>query len=238
MMTCFPLFNLIAADERFWVIDKHPGVSFHHQDEETGLVEAVREQLGPVWPIHRLDRMTSGLLLLARSPEVARQLSVLLSERRMDKSYLALSDQKPAKKQGLIIGDMQKGRGGDWRLCQRRENPAVTQFFSTSLAPGVRAFFLKPLTGRTHQLRVALKSLGAPIIGDTRYHGASETPADRGYLHAWSLRFELDGESFAFMTSPQQGALFLREDFQQLIRLPQWQPDAIPWPAVRIQQEK
>ncbi|TDR82713.1 TIGR01621 family pseudouridine synthase [Paludibacterium purpuratum] len=220
------MFRLVHQDPRFFLIDKSPGVSFHRHGEEAGLVESVRAALGPVWPVHRLDRMTSGLLLLARSPDAARQLASALAERRIDKRYLALSDRKPAKKQGLIRGDMEKGRGGAWRLLPSRQHPAETRFLSTSLAPGVRVFFLKPLTGRTHQLRVALKSLGAPIIGDPLYHPASAEPVDRGYLHAWWLRFELDGEVFAFECAPQQGALFLREDFRSLIALPDWHPTA------------
>jgi len=195
-------------------------------------VEAARAQLGAIWPVHRLDRMTSGVLLLARSPEVARQLSERLAERRVDKLYLALSDRKPAKKQGLVQGDMQKGRGGAWRLCASRIQPALTQFCSCSLAPGLRVFFLKPLTGKTHQLRVALKSLGAPMIGDPLYHGASEPQPERGYLHAWSLAFELDGENFHFMVAPRHGALFQRDDFQALIARPEWQPQALQWPQL------
>lgn len=224
------MFDLIASDPRFFVIDKHPGCSFHHQGDEDGLVETARRQLGEIWPVHRLDRMTSGLLLLARSPEVARQLSEQLAARQIDKLYLALSDHKPSKKQGLVQGDMQKGRGGAWRLCPTRERPARTQFQSTSLAPGLRLFFLKPLTGKTHQLRVALKSLGAPIIGDPLYHAAVANAPDRGYLHAWSLRFDLDGESLSFMAPPRHGELFLRADFQALIMQPQWQPDVLSWP--------
>lgn len=227
------MFELVSSDPRFFVIDKHPGCSFHHQEGETGLVETVRQQLGPVWPVHRLDRMTSGLLLLARSPEVARQLSERLAARQIDKLYLALSDQKPSRKQGLVAGDMQKGRGGAWRLCPTREQPAMTQFLSTSLAPGLRVFFLKPLTGKTHQLRVALKSLGAPIIGDPLYHAQQSPTPDRGYLHAWSLRFELDGDALEYRATPSHGELFQREDFQQLIDQPVWQPAALDWPAVR-----
>jgi tRNA pseudouridine32 synthase / 23S rRNA pseudouridine746 synthase len=224
------MFDLLTDDPRFLLVDKHPGVSFHRQGDEPGLVEVVRARCGEVWPVHRLDRMTSGLLLFARTPEVARALSQALAERRMRKLYLALSDRKPARKQGLLSGDMVKGRGGAWRLTPKSENPAVTRFLSTSLAPGLRLFFLRPLTGKTHQLRVALKSLGAPIVGDPLYHGATGAVADRGYLHAWSLSFELDGERFAFCRAPTRGALFLREDFRRLIAEPQWQPDALPWP--------
>jgi len=117
-----------------------------------------------------------------------------------------LSDRKPAKKQGWVRGDMEKGRGGAWRLLPSQANPAVTYFQSASLAPGLRVFFLKPLTGRTHQLRVALKSLGAPILGDALYQGSD---ADRTYLHAYALSFELDGETLRFYCPPTIGAAFL-----------------------------
>lgn len=229
------MFDLVAdEDPRFVLVDKHPGVSFHRQGDEPGLVEAVRARCGEIWPVHRLDRMTSGLLLFARDPGTARMLSEALAARRMRKLYLALSDRKPARKQGMISGDMVKGRGGAWRLTPGREHPAVTRFLSTSVAPGLRVFFLRPLTGRTHQLRVALKSLGAPILGDPLYRGDGAA-ADRGYLHAWSLSFELEGERFAFRRDPQQGTLFLDAAFRRLLADPAWQPEALAWPDAGAQ---
>jgi len=88
-----------------------------------------------------------------------------------------------------------QARNGSWKLLRSVENPAVTQFFSFGLTPGLRLYLLKPHTGKTHQLRVALKSLGVPLLGDTRY-GADKS--DRAYLHAWQLAFELDGKSYQF----------------------------------------
>ena len=61
---------------------------------------------------------------------------------------------------------MQKARNGAWKLCQSKENPAITRFESVSCEPNLRLFILKPQTGKTHQLRVAMKSLGSPILGD------------------------------------------------------------------------
>ena len=224
------MFDLLHDDPRLLVVSKYPGISFHRQGDEPGLVEAVRERCGDIWPVHRLDRMTSGLLLFARDPATARALSEALAQRRMRKLYLAISDRKPARKQGLVAGDMVKGRNGAWRLTTGRTNPALTRFLSTSLSPGLRLFFLRPLTGKTHQLRVALKSLGAPIVGDQLYHGADGQTADRGYLHAWDLCFELAGERFAFRSAPQHGALFVGEDLRRVLAEAQWQPEALCWP--------
>ena len=113
----------------------------------------------------------------------------------MRKTYLALSDRRPAKKQGLVKGGMEKSRRGAWKLTRGDgANPAVTRFHSQSIAPNLRLFVLQPQTGKTHQLRVAMKSLGSPILGDTLYGG---TPAERLFLHAWRLEFEYRGGAFS-----------------------------------------
>ncbi|UTH74896.1 TIGR01621 family pseudouridine synthase [Chromobacterium sp. IIBBL 290-4] len=204
------MFDLVHSAPDFYLLDKHPGVSFHREGEEEGLIEAARAQLRDeaLWPVHRLDRITSGLILVARSAEAARQLGEALAGRALEKYYLAVSDRKPLRKQGRIAGDMEKGRGGAWRLTPGQDNPAVTQFFSYSLTPGLRLFLLRPRTGKTHQLRVAMKSQGAPILGDALYGGSE---ADRGYLHAYALRFELNGQAFEFIRPPSRGERFQSE---------------------------
>ncbi|XXB81166.1 TIGR01621 family pseudouridine synthase [Chromobacterium sp. CV08] len=222
------MYTLVHRDPRFYLVDKHPGVGFHREGEEPGLMDALRAGLGDeaLWPVHRLDRITSGLILVARSAEAARRFGDALAAREVEKYYLALSDRKPLKKQGRVAGDMEKGRGGAWRLTAGRDNPAVTQFFSYSLQPGIRLFLLRPRTGKTHQLRVAMKSQGAPILGDALYGGSA---ADRGYLHAYALRFELDGERFVFVRPPSAGEWFAAEPCRaRLAELAE--PWAQPWP--------
>lgn len=223
------MYTLIHTDPRFYLLDKHPGVSFHRDGDEPGLMEALRAGQGDeaLWPVHRLDRITSGLILVARSAAAARALGEALAKREVEKYYLALSDRKPAKKQGRISGDMAKGRGGAWRLAPSQDNPAVTQFFSFSTQPGERLFLLRPRTGKTHQLRVAMKSLGAPILGDELYGG---TAADRGYLHAYALRFALDGEGFAFIRPPCFGERFDHPACRAALN-GLGEPWARPWPG-------
>lgn len=97
---------------------------------------------------------------------------------------------------------MEKSRNGAWKLCHRKENPAVTQFSSISLEPSLRHFILQPTTGKTHQLRVAMKSLGSPILGDKLYAGSV---ADRVYLHAYQLEFEYENEQICVQAEPTSG---------------------------------
>ncbi|WP_240674148.1 TIGR01621 family pseudouridine synthase [Crenobacter cavernae] len=202
------MFTLFESTEHFIVVDKAPGAGFHREDDAPALIAAVREALHDpaLWPVHRLDKVTSGLMLFARSASAARALSEALAEHSLRKYYLALSDRSPAKKQGWVKGDMVKARGGAWRLAHTHDNPAVTRFLSFSLAPKRRLFLLAPFTGRTHQLRVAMKSVSSPILGDALYGGTS---ADRVYLHAYALSFELFGERHRFVCPPSEGAEFL-----------------------------
>lgn len=202
-----PCYEIVADCADFLVIDKAPGTSVHRDGAASGLVEQIAAEHGyaQLYLVHRLDRLTSGLLLLAKSSAACAELAREFAERRVDKLYVALSDRRPSKKQGSVRGDMQRARDGAWRLARSMENPARTEFTSRSVQPGLRLFALRPATGKTHQLRVALKSLGAPILGDRRYGGSD---ADRGYLHACGLRFDYAQASFQFGRLPQMGSLF------------------------------
>ena len=150
--------EVVYQHSDFIIINKPEGISVHKDQAEQGLTELVAKQLNvpQVWLVHRLDKVTSGLLVLALNAESAAEFSRLFSEHKIHKTYLALSNQKPKKKQGLIIGDMKKARDGAWKLCQTKENPAITRFESVSCEPNLRLFILKPQTGKTHQLRVAM----------------------------------------------------------------------------------
>ena len=112
---------------------------------------------------------------------------------------------------------MQKARNGAWKLCQSKENPAITRFESVSCEPNLRLFILKPQTGKTHQLRVAMKSLGSPILGDALY-GKNTEKIDRTYLHAARLQFEFKGQAFDVFTPPKEGEWWHRENVQSQIQ--------------------
>ncbi|PKF50840.1 TIGR01621 family pseudouridine synthase [Enterovibrio nigricans] len=209
------MFTLVYQNDDFLVINKHPGVSVHKDDNEQALLTEVANATGDkqLYLIHRLDKMTSGLLLLGRHQQAASSLSSLFAERTVQKFYLALSAKKPSKKQGTISGDMAKSRRAMWKLLSSKTNPATTQFFSTSGGEGKRLFLCKPYTGKTHQIRVALKSVGSTILGDDIYGGEA---ADRGYLHAYSLSFTHTGKHYQFVEPPVLGDMWpeLPNDWQ------------------------
>lgn len=204
------MYRIVEQNALFIVVDKAPGVSVHNEladgSSNIGLFNRLKADFGmDLWPVHRLDKMTSGLIVMAKSAEVAAQFGALFESHQIEKYYLAIAAGKPTKKQGIISGDMAKSRGGSYKLLRSHNNPAKTRFVSHSLLPSYRAYLLKPFSGKTHQLRVALKSIATPILGDSRYGGK---PADRGYLHAYALDFELQGRRYAYTSPPTQGEYF------------------------------
>jgi tRNA pseudouridine32 synthase/23S rRNA pseudouridine746 synthase len=229
------MFDIIHLTQDFIVINKHPNVSVHKDDGDTMLLQQIALVTGDsqLYLIHRLDKMTSGILLLARHHVAASELSKAFADRLVEKFYLALASKKPKKKQGTICGDMQRSRRSSWMLLPSTENPAITQFFSAAADPGERVFICKPHTGKTHQIRVALKSVGSPIVGDPIYNVASQ--ADRGYLHALVLRFPFRGVWYTYRCDPREYAQFglrwLSAPVSEQIDL--WlEPEQLNWPKI------
>jgi tRNA pseudouridine32 synthase/23S rRNA pseudouridine746 synthase len=225
------VYEIIDQTDSFIVINKSQGVSVHKDQNETGLTMQLQKDLNlsQIYLVHRLDKVTSGLMVFAKNPEAASQLSEQFRERSVSKYYLAVSDKKPKRKQGAIIGDMAKGRRGGWKLLSTKTSPAMTQFFSVSLRPGLRLFIVKPTTGKTHQIRVALKSEGVPICGDQLYAGSE---SDRVYLHAYSLIFNFEGQHYDYCCFPHDGALF-DDAARQVITDFCCKPDQMNWPSIR-----
>ena len=213
--------HIIFENSDFVIFDKPAGLNFHSEDNEAGFVVLATKQLEipQLYSVHRLDKMTSGLIILAKSSEVANKFTKMFENREIEKFYIAISLRKPKKKQGWIKADMSNARRGSYKLLQTKNNPAVTQFLSCALRVGERLFLIKPHTGKTHQIRVALKSIGSPIAGDIRYANADEAKKeDRGYLHAYALRFSLDGEEFSFISNPSNGDRFLSDESRENLK--------------------
>lgn len=209
--------SVVLDHADFLVIDKPPGIPVHKDENSAGIIPLACASCGcdQLWLVHRLDKATSGLLMLAKNAQAAAELSKHFADHKIAKTYIALSDQKPSKKQGKVVGDMQRSRRASWRLCRSNDNPAITRFSSQSIAPGLRAFYLFPQTGKTHQLRVAMKSLGAPILGDAIYRKVDSAKFDRLYLHAAGLRFGFKQQEYALWCPPNSGKLFQQYEFSE-----------------------
>ncbi len=211
--------ELIFQNSDFVVINKPANLNFHSEDEP-GVVVLTEQILSlKLYSVHRLDKMTSGLLILAKTPQSAQLFTNLFTSRHIEKFYLAISLRKPKKKQGWIKGDMTNGRRGSYKFVTTVNNPAITQFISKALRVHERLFLVKPHTGKTHQIRVALKSIASPIAGDIRYANSKDAKLeDRGYLHAYALRFVFKDKTYKFTCKPNEGERYLSSECKELLK--------------------
>ncbi len=208
------MLTIIFENNDFIVIDKPPNIGFHNEEDTGGIFSILKKQMNTnsLYPVHRLDKVTSGVLVFAKNSDTAAEFGNLFNTKQLEKFYLAISNNKPTKKQGTIKGDMIRSRRSSWKLTKTTSSPAVTQFFSYSMNNGLRLFLIRLLTGKTHQIRVALKSISAPICGDPIYSSNSSN-YDRTYLHSYLLKFTLKNKHYEFKSVPDSGNLFLSEDF-------------------------
>lgn len=145
-------------------------------------------QRAPV-PVHRLDRDTSGCLLLARNPKALKRFSAAFEERLVEKRYLGIVAGELAEEEGTIALSLSKvstAKDG-WRMIPARKGkPAVTHWRKLETRGGLTLVEFRPETGRTHQIRVhAASGLGAPLLGDPVYGSGKGAP--RTMLHAAGL---------------------------------------------------
>ncbi|MBA6389590.1 TIGR01621 family pseudouridine synthase [Colwellia sp. BRX10-3] len=228
--------TIVDHQADFLVIDKPQDIGFHDEDNlGSGLFSQIKTQLKAqfslteLYPVHRLDKMTSGLIIVAKNSATVRAFQQLFEQHQVEKYYLAIAEGKPKRKQGLIKGDMEKSRRGMWKLLRTMDNPAVSQFLSYSIAPKQRLYLIKPHSGKTHQIRVALNSIGVPILGDPLYNTCMNT--DRGYLHAFALSFNLNDRQYQYCLPPSTGTVFHNTSTLEIIEqlTPPWQQQ---WPKL------
>lgn len=188
--------NLTYADDFILVLNKPAGllsVPGRGTDKADSLATRVQAQFPDALIVHRLDRDTSGLLVLARGVEMHRRLSIAFAAREVDKRYVARVLGKPKKPTGeinlpLIV---------DWPNRPKQHvnystgKPSLTRYslLDHNVMSNTSLLELEPVTGRTHQLRVHLSEIGHPILGDTLYGGAVSDAARRLLLHACMLSF-------------------------------------------------
>jgi 23S rRNA pseudouridine1911/1915/1917 synthase len=189
---------IVWQDEHLAVVDKPAGLVVHAGAGHSGdtLVDALAGIVAggdPARPgiVHRLDRDTSGLLLVARSEEAHERLAGLVRGRRLERTYLALVRGRPASRSGRIEAPIGRDRDDPTRVSLDTDTPrdAVTHFEVERLFANHALLRVRLETGRMHQIRVHLQAIELPVVGDPVY-GVPDPSLSRQFLHAAGLAFE------------------------------------------------
>ncbi len=204
---------IVHQDDAIVVVDKPAGMVVHPAPGHRGVtvVEALggRTAGGPEerpGVVHRLDRDTSGLLVLARSDAALRTLQVALSERRVKREYLALVQGTPPARTGTIDAPIGRDTKDRTRMAIDGETPREATTHFSVLEHLADTTFLSVVldTGRTHQIRVHLEAIGHPVVGDPTYGDGPAYGLDRQWLHATRLTLEhpVTGEELVLESAP------------------------------------
>jgi RluA family pseudouridine synthase len=185
--------RILFENDDFLAADKPEGALSVSQAGEGGLPELLRDRFpGKLYPVHRLDRGASGVIVLAKNAAAHRHLNGQFDRREVRKTYLALVDGVPSSNRGQINAPLREFGSGRTAVDPQRGKPSSTEWKVAERFDGATLLRVSPSTGRRHQIRAHLYHIGHPILGDLRYGDrARQEGTPRLMLHALSLEFSL-----------------------------------------------
>lgn len=195
--------QVLYEDNHLLVINKQAGVLV--QGDATGdkpLVEMAKEYIGKKYNkpgdvflgvVHRLDRPVSGVVVFARTSKALERMNALFRDRATQKTYWALVASPPANNEGTLVHWLVKDEKKNKTTAYSRENPTGQRSeLNYKVIDNKHGYYLievNPITGRPHQIRVQLASMGCPIVGDVKYGSEQSSPDGSIGLHARKLSF-------------------------------------------------
>lgn len=202
--------TILYQDETVLVCIKPAGVL--STDEPGGLPELVRHALGDekacVRTVHRLDRVVSGLMVLARTPEAASELSRQVREREFDKEYLAVVHGKPQKEadtlRDLLLRSKPERKTYVVTEPAKGVQEAILTYRTLGEVPGMTKVLIHLETGRTHQIRAQFSSRELPLVGDRKYSLLEDGCPIALWSHSISFTHPKTGEKMTFRQQPPQ----------------------------------
>jgi RluA family pseudouridine synthase len=195
--------EVLYADGNILVVNKPSGLATvpgSWEEDSTSLLEVLEKDYDRLWVVHRLDKVTSGLVVFARNPEAHRLLSMQFERHETHKLYHAIVDGVPTWDDHTARHPLRINVGHSHRTIvdNAKGRPSETAFHVLERFDRFALLTAAPTTGRTHQVRVHAYALGYPLLGDILYSAPATDLISRPALHAQSLEFTLDNIPFHF----------------------------------------
>ncbi len=186
--------DIIYKDEQILIINKPAGLSVLPEgwDKDAAyLVKMLEEQFDKVWVVHRIDKVTSGIVIFALTAEAHRSLNIQFEKHQVEKTYHAILNGVPKWDEKTTKFPLRVNVGHKHRTMVDDKNGvrSETRFKILKRYHASALVEAMPMTGRTHQIRVHAYALGYPLLGDTLYSAPETDIIPRPALHAYSLKF-------------------------------------------------
>jgi RluA family pseudouridine synthase len=186
--------DIIYKDEQILIINKPAGLSVLPEGwdkDATYLVKTLEEQYGKIWVVHRIDKVTSGIIIFALTAEAHRSLNIQFEKHQVEKTYHAILNGVPKWDEKTTKFPLRVNVGHKHRTMVDDKNGVrsetrfkiLKRYYASALVEAM------PMTGRTHQIRVHAFALGFPLLGDILYSAPETNIISRPALHAYSLKF-------------------------------------------------
>ena len=188
------MLNIIYEDQHLVILNKPAGLSVlpdGWEKDSKYLVRMLEEQYGKVYIVHRLDKITSGVMVFTRDAETHRALNLQFENHEAQKTYHAILEGNPKWDEKVAKHPLRANVGHKHRTMvdEKKGKPSETRFRVIKRYPESALVEAKPMTGRTHQIRVHAYALGHPLVEDILYGARDLYGLPRPMLHAQSLSF-------------------------------------------------
>ena len=197
--------SILYQDKNFIIINKWSSISTQGGSKIKLSLDDIIKQISSNYKlVHRLDKETSGLLIISKNLFSARLFGNLFKSKRIDKSYLAICEGKPKQNESIVKLNI--------KTKNNKIDNTETYYKVLDTHKSISLLLFKPKTGKTHQLRIVSKNLGCPIVGDLKYNYQTKYKYEKLKLNAYKLKFSLNMKEYEFKSIlPADFDLFIKK---------------------------